>query len=219
MTTTEQPPEVDEAVDGRAADLADAPIIGRRRAEDPPERTAQFQLATYDSRNRETLHLLTARVDIDASSVFGFLSPKVKASERVAALRAYLLRSLVDDDGIGVREDVVSVVPDPNAKAAAGTAPEYVPVDSVDPDQWNGPDLRYRVGDQTLWETEDAAIEHGLVHGSSLRRFGAIMDDDTVRIHASALEEIVEYLGKQGAGEHPTKRPSSGSRSRSRKKR
>lgn len=215
MTTTEQPPEVVE--DSSA--LTAGPIIGRRKAEEPEERRAPFTLATYDSRDRETLHPMTARVDIDASSVFGFLSPNVKPAARVGALRSYLLRALVDDDGIGRYEEVQAVVPDPKAKPAAGAEPSYVPVDGLRSEDWASSDVRFRLGDNTLWDSEDEAIEHGREHGSSLRRFSAIMDDDTLRIQQTALEEIVDYLGRQGADDHPTKRPSSGSRSRSRRKR
>jgi hypothetical protein len=208
VTTTEQPPEVAEETDFAG------PIIGRRRAEDEV-RTAPFTLAVYDSRNRETLHPFTARVDIDASSVFGFLNPKVSAARRVGALRDYLLRALVDDDGIGRYEEVVAVVPDPKSKSGADA--DYVPVDSVDHDAWRSSDVRYRVGDNTLWDSEDDAVAHARDHGSSLRRFIEIMDDDSLRIEQSALEEIVDYLGRQGSDDHPTKRPKSSSRSRSRK--
>lgn len=200
--------------------LDDGPIIGRRRS---AARTASFTLVTYDGRDRETHHKLTARVDFDASSVFGFLSPKLDAAKRVGALQNFLFRSLVDSDGISVNEEVRAVVPDPRKRKTAssdednepGDVPAgYVLADSLSADdEWDASTLRFIVGDQTVWDSAEAAEQHAREHGSSKRRFTAIMDDNSLIVEQSALEEIVQYLGRQG-GDRPTKpsKSSSGSR-------
>lgn len=210
MTTDSAP--TDELAEVRADVDDDAgPILGRRR--NAPER-ASFTLATYDSRDREQLHKLTARTDIDASSLLGYLSPKISTAVRLGKIRDHLFRALVDDDGIGVREVVEVVVPDPGGRTdGADEAPSYAPVEQAT-EGWRGEDLRYRIGDQKLWESADAAAEHARVHGSSLRRFTAIMDDDTLIVAAEALEDLVDWFGRAASGERPTQpsKRSSGSR-------
>lgn len=198
----------------------DGPILGRRRS--VPRRT-QFVLVSYDAGDRETHHKLSARVDIDASSVFGFMSPKISAAERIGALQGYLLRALVDDDGISANEAVIPVVPDPSVSdevetpdgdtpggAGAVTAErQYVPLsDLADTNTLRASDIRYRLGDQLTWATDDEARQHGRDHGSSLRRFKALMDDDTAIVEQTALEEIVDFVGRAGS-DRPTK-PSAG---------
>jgi hypothetical protein len=168
-------------------------------SEDDEEQRTSFQLPVYDSRDRRQLHPLVARVGMDASSVFGFMSPKVTTARRIGAMQDFLTRALVDDDGISVHETVRAVVKRDD---------DWVDVAQADPPA-KGSEVRYVVGDHTDWESEEAAEEHARDHGSSLRRWASIMDDPMLRIKQSALQGIVNHVVGEG-GDRPTK-PSKGS--------
>lgn len=180
------------------------PVFGRRR--DAAKRIP-FTLLTY--RDDDAVeNLLTARADIDTGSVFALGRSSQSTGAQITAIRNLLMRTLVDDDGIGLRGQVEQVAPDPEGS-------ELVPVDTLPNDAWSMADVEWRTPDGQLHDNPDDAHDHMREHGSSLRRFAAIMDDDSLWVEQTALEEIIDYLMSQAA-DRPTQRSSAPSRSRRR---
>lgn len=185
------------------------PVFGRRKPEDTVKRIS-FVLLAYDGANTEIRNQLTARADIDTASVFSLGRSGQNLGVQIDAIRKLLMRVLVDDDGIGVHQLVEQVVPRPDSDD------DLVPVDELDDDaDWSMSDVAYRAPDGEVFDTATEAAEHSREHGSSLRRFAAIMDDDSLWVEQSALEEIIDYLMSQAA-DRPTRRSSARSRSRQR---
>lgn len=203
---------------------AGPPVFGRRDPAAAPIRRVQFQLATYDQRGTETLHPLTALADVDMASVFGLGRAGGDMRYQLGTIRNLLMRVIVDDDGIGLREKAEPVVPRPDGQDSDDLVPveELTPrdEDGDTPDGWTAPwlpsDVALRTPDGELHDDPDDAADHMREHGSSLRRFVAIMDDDSLIIQQEALEGIIDYV-MSAAADRPTKRSSGPSRSRRRK--
>ncbi|MDN5920624.1 MAG: hypothetical protein L0I76_36915 [Pseudonocardia sp.] len=187
----------------------DAPTFGRRKEGTRPKRVS-FVLVTYDARDAPTEHTLTARAAVDTASVFGFGRSGQNLGAQIAAIRNLLMRTLVDDDGIGIHEGTEQVAPAPD------NPDTMVPVEGLDAADWSMSDLAWRTPDGAVHDTAEAAAAHTREHGSSLRRFTAIMDDDGLSVEQSALEEILDFLMTEAA-DRPTQRSSASSRSRPRK--
>lgn len=189
-----------------AAAQPSAPVFGRRK---DTARRVTFTLVTYRG-DQEIPEDLTARADIDTASVFALGRSGGNLGAQITAIRNLLMRTLVDDDGISVDDTAEQVAPRP------GTDPDdedLVPVADLDDDAWTMSDAAWRAPDGAVFDTAADAADHARDHGSSLRRFAAIMDDDSLWVEQSALEEIIDYLMSQAA-DRPTKRSSGPSRSR-----
>lgn len=180
------------------------PIFGRRKSN---ARRIPFTLLTYRGEAEEPVEL-TARADIDTGSVFSLGRGGRSTAEQIDAIRKLLLRTLVDDDGIPLRSRAQQVAPNPD-----NDPDDLVPVDQLPNDTWSAADVEWRTPDGELHDNPGDADAHMRDHGSSLRRFVAIMDDDELWMEQSALEEIIDYLMTQAA-DRPTRRSSPPSRSR-----
>ena len=188
---------------------ASPPVFGRRSPQ--AVKRVPFVLLTYNQAGEPTENPLTARADIDTASVFSLGRSGQNLGAQIDAIRKLLMRTLVDDDGIGVHEPVEQVVPRPDSDDE-----DLVPVDDLTDDvDWSMSDIAFRTPDGDVFDTLDEATGHCREHGSSLRRFSAIMDDDSLWVEQSALEEIIDYLMSQAA-DRPTRRSSARSRSRQR---
>lgn len=191
---------------------AGPPVFGRR---DPAAtvKRVEFQLATYDQRGTETLHPLTSLADVDMASVFGLGRAGGDMRYQIATIRSLLMRCLVDDDGISLRESAVEV-------ADHGEGEDVVPLAELTDEQRRDAladaDVVWQTPDGELHDTPELAAAHMREHGSSLRRFAAIMDDDSLIVQQEALEQIIDFV-MSAAADRPTKRSSGSSRSRQRK--
>lgn len=190
------------------------PVFGRRKPDSPTGpavKRVSFVLLTYRG-NDPIENTLTARADIDTASVFSLGRTGQSVGAQIEAIRKLLMRTLVDDDGIGVHQLVEQVVPRPD-----GDDPEdLVAVADLPEDaDWSMSDVAFRTPDGEVFDTAEDAAGHAREHGSSLRRFAAIMDDDSLWMEQSALEEIIDYLMSEAA-DRPTRRSSARSRSRPR---
>lgn len=187
------------------------PVFGRRSPQNTVKRIP-FVLLTYNQANEPTENLLTARADIDTASVFSLGRTGQALGAQIEAIRKLLMRVLVDDDGIGVHAEVEQVVPHPDDNDDE----HLVPIAGLaDDDVWSMADIAFRTPDGEVFDEATDAATHCREHGSSLRRFAAIMDDDSLWVEQSALEEIIDYLMSQAA-DRPTRRSSARSRSRQR---
>lgn len=201
------------------------PVFGRRKPDTPVApavKRVSFVLLTYRG-NDPIENTLTARADIDTASVFSLGRTGQSVGAQIEAIRKLLMRTLVDDDGIGVHQLVEQVVPNPDGDDPGDmvTVESLVPRDEdgePDPDYtpaWSMADVAFRTPDGEVFDEATDATNHCREHGSSLRRFAAIMDDDSLWVEQSALEEIIDYLMTQAA-DRPTRRSSARSRSRQR---
>lgn len=197
----------------------DAPLLG---VSTDPDRIVKFRLMSYGPRDRETLksretvHAFAARGEVDAASALGTLHATAEA--RAGLMIRFLQRNLLDDDGVPVDEVPQPVQSDDPDDEEPGTdlattsaelvqaAPELV-----------GPDTEWTLDGQTF-PSHSLAMAHARENGSSLRRFADLMDDPKERVKLSALEEIMKYLAKEGAG-RPTGRSAPSPRRQTRKRR
>lgn len=178
-----------------AADRAvSTPVFGRRKT---AARRIPFQLVSYDNRDRETTHDFTARAGIDASTALQVNTSD--AARQARAVQNLLIRCLVDDDGIS-RDDRPRRLDDPDGDPG------------TDLDIPGGSDIglageTWVIGedDTKTFPSRSLADDHGTEHGSSLRRFAALMDDPMESVELSALREIVNFLQEESAG-RPTQR-------------
>ena len=175
-----------------AADRAvSAPVFGRRKT---AARRIPFQLVSYDNRDRETTHDFTARAGIDASTALQVNTSD--AARQARAVQNLLIRCLVDDDGIS-RDDRPRRLDDPDADP--GDISEGSDVVLAGETWVIGED------DSKTFPSRNLADDHGTEHGSSLRRFAALMDDPMESVELSALREIVNFLQEESAS-RPTQR-------------
>ena len=203
-----------------AAAAAGPPRGGRRRGPGP---RGPVTRVTNPPRDQPTENQLTARAAVDTASVFGFGRSGQNLGAQIGAIRNLLMRTLVDDDGISVHQEVEQVVPRPDGNGPDDlvTVESLVPRDEYgDPEpgytpEWSLSEVSYRAPDGELFDSARDAATHCRDHGSSLRRFTAIMDDDSLSVEQSALEEILDYLMTEAA-DRPTRRSSASSPSRRR---
>lgn len=185
----------------------------------------------------EESYPLSARANMDTSSVFALGAHDVTNGQRIAGLRDLVKRALVDDDGYSVRDVPCQVVDNPeDTKAssaedgdnggAAKPSTALVPYNSDEHDvvkshwrlgQWDKDDTNWRYGDETF-PSESLARQAADGKPSSLRRFAMIMDDPWLVLEQSALEEIVDLI-VSAAADRPTGPSSASSRSRPRTRR
>lgn len=197
-----------------ATTTKDAPLLG---VSTDPDRVVPFRLMSYGPRDRETLksretiHAFNARGEVDAASALGTLHATQEA--RAGLMIRFLQRNLLDDDGVPVDEVPTPVQPDSDDGDDDGpgtdliqAAPELV-----------GADTEWSLDGQTF-ASHSLAMQHARENGSSLRRFADLMDDPKERVKLSALEEIMKFLAKEGAG-RPTARSAPSPRQRTRKPR
>lgn len=167
------------------------PVFGRRKT---ASRRISFQLASYDNRDRETTHDFTARAGIDASTALQVNTND--AARQARAVQHLLIRCLVDDDGVP-RDERPRRIDEDGAGDDSDTAGSDIELVG---ETW-------AIGDDTdkTFPSRSLADDHGNEHGSSLRRFAALMDDPMESVELSALREIVNYLQEESAG-RPTQR-------------
>lgn len=202
-------------------------VIGRRRSAAP---RIEFTLLTYRGDDEEP-YTMTARANMDTSSVFSLGAHDVTGGQRVAGLRDLIKRALVDDDGWSVRYVPVQVVEQPTEDTtddSSETAPstELVPYEA---DKHEIAKAQWRLGrwdrDEQTWRyepdsfpSESLAKQAADSKPSSLRRFAMIMDDAWLVLEQSALEEIVDLI-VSAAADRPTEPSNALSRSRPRRAR
>lgn len=194
-------------------------VVGRRRSAAKRE---TFQLAVYRG-EKEELWDFTVRGQMDTASVFALSADDVSSGRRLMGLQNFLMRALVDDDGISIDSVPVQVVQAQTAEDSTSGSDtgkgELVPVDDVD-----SPDLatsQWRIGEgahQALFPSESLARQHANENGSSLRRFVYVMDSPRLLVEQTALEEIVDIV-VSAAADRPTEASSNSSRSARRKPR
>lgn len=193
-------------------------VVGRRRN---PVKRVDFTLAVYDSQDREHLHTLTARAQVDTGSVFGFGAEDASPGRRVRALEQFLKRVLVDDDGYSVQlvpKQVVAASSTETDDDTDSSSTELVPFEDVEDAltsdsswrlaAWDTDTLEWRYSDEDF-PSRNLAEQAANAKPSSLRRFASIMDSDWLTVEQSALEEIVDVV-VSAAADRPTE-PSSGS--------
>lgn len=202
MTTTDTTPDAPPETD------PDAPIVGRRKTKAP---RVSFTLAVYDSADNESLHKLTARAAVDTASVFGFGAGNTSPGQKILALQNFLLRTLVDDDGVPLQAEIEVVRP-----ASRKPGAELVILDPEDaPSIADLDTIQWRIGGE-VFPSESLAAQHAQDNGSSLRRFARLMDDPWATVEQSALEEIVDRV-VSAAADRPTGRSAGSSRSQRRR--
>jgi hypothetical protein len=184
---------------------ADEPVILGRRTQAPPR--VRFQLAWYDSSDREHLETFTARANLDSGSVFAFGSSRAGNVDALTGIQNLLMRALVDDDG--VTRDA-----QPEAKKPGSGKGELVPVDDTDTRPSELADVVWQLpGLDATFPSENLAHQYARENGSSLRRFAALVDDPWASVEQEALTGIVDLI-VSAAADRPTKRSGGSSRSR-----
>lgn len=170
-----------------------APLFGVRTA---PERRCDFRLMSYAPDGTETEHHFNARAELDASTALAATRSGTDGAD-ASFISRFLIRALVDDDGVSNR-----------------AIPEPVLEDDTDPDQLatlvrarETPELHrgeWEMDGQTF-ASRSLAIQHADAHGSSTRRFARLMDDPFESVQIDALRQILQYVMEQ-AGSRPLAR-------------
>jgi hypothetical protein len=166
-----------------------APLFGVRTA---PERRCAFRLMSYAPDGTETEHEFLARAEIDASTA---LAATRSGSDSTDAgfISRFLIRALVDDDGISSRAVPEPVLEegDPDELAALVRARE-------NPELHTG---EWEIDGKTF-PSRSLAVQHADEHGSSTRRFARLMDDPFESVQIDALRQILQYVMEE-AGQRP----------------
>lgn len=189
-------------------------VLGRRRHTIP---RVEIPIAVYRG-DAEEVWTFTGRANLDTSSVFGFGADDTDGARRLRALRDFLLRVFIDDDGVGVDDVPTEVVESATASSddGEGASTELVPIDEAT-GRFDRDGAQWRIGGQ-LFPSESLALAHAREHGSSLRRFVFVMDSPRLTVEQSALEEIVDVV-VSAAADRPTEPSSGSSRSAARRRR
>lgn len=178
------------------------PLFGVRKK---PERTVPFQLRSYSTSGVETDHQFEARCVIDAGTALA-ASRSSSAGASASYIEKFLIRVLLDSDGVGQKEEPVPVTEDDDAEP--GT--DLVRSEAFHLGEWEV--------DGQSFPSRDLAVQHADKEGSSLRRFAKLMDDPFEIIELDALTEVFTYLLEQ-TGQRPTVRSSPSPRRRTQKPR
>lgn len=163
-----------------------APLFGTR-TQDPTR--VPFRLMAYYSDGTEVEHPFTARAEVDASTALA--AARGGSDGRDAAyIEKFLIRTLVDDDGVSRRDEPVPVQEDgePGTELA------------IRADLHTGD---WEIGGETFPSRSLALQYADGENGSSLRRFARLMDDPFATVHIDALRQILEYIVEK-SGRRPT---------------
>jgi hypothetical protein len=163
-----------------------APLFGARTA---PVQRCDFRLLSYASDGTETEHPFSARAEVDASTALAAMRSQDDARD-AAFIEKFLIRVLVDDDGVGRAARPQPVTEDTDDEDGA----ELVIRSELHSGEWEI--------DGQVFPSRSLAEQHAVEKGSSLRRFAALMDDPFESVHIDALRQILQYVMEQ-AGRRP----------------